>query len=83
MWRATGEKYRPIKSNAEPIDMAVPDPVVAAKQLVQFKALLGSDPFTGREKFDAVISAMCHRILSEQPAAGARLFMQMATDHRA
>lgn len=47
MWRATGEKYRPIKSNAEPIDMAVPDPVVAAKQLVQFKALLGSDPFTG------------------------------------
>ena len=48
------------------IDVAVADPLVAAKDLTRFKVRIAIEPFAGTEKYDAVILAVPHRVFREQ-----------------
>lgn len=57
------------------VDVWLTDPLVASKDLERFKVKVVADPFTDKQKYDALILAVPHRIFREQAAeAYARLF---------
>ena len=50
------------------LDIAVHDPLVHTDELRRFNVRVISNPFKGKEKYDAVILAVPHRIFQDQPA---------------
>jgi UDP-N-acetyl-D-galactosamine dehydrogenase len=50
------------------IEIAVADPLVRPKDLALFKVRVVADPFGGKEKFDAVVLAVPHKIFRDKPA---------------
>src|SRR5437762_239978 len=49
------------------VDVAVHDPLVAPAELQRFKVRVLSNPFKGKDKYDAVVLAVPHRIFQDQP----------------
>jgi len=50
------------------VAVAVSDPLVRARDLARFQVSVAADPFGGKEKYDAVILAVPHRVFRERPA---------------
>jgi UDP-N-acetyl-D-glucosamine/UDP-N-acetyl-D-galactosamine dehydrogenase len=49
------------------VDVAVHDPLVAPVELQRFHVRVLSNPFKGKDRYDAVILAVPHRIFQDQP----------------
>ncbi|MGH7871121.1 MAG: UDP binding domain-containing protein, partial [Candidatus Binatia bacterium] len=60
------------------IEVAVADPLVRPKDLALFKVRVVADPFSGNEKFDAVVLAVPHKIFRHIPAEA---YIQLLANH--
>ena len=60
------ELIRELKNNE--VDVAVHDPLVARAELQRLEVPVLANPFKGRDKYDAVVLAVPHRIFQDQPA---------------
>jgi UDP-N-acetyl-D-galactosamine dehydrogenase len=60
------------------IDLALSDPLVAAKDLERFKVRIVSNPLKGNEKYDAVILAVPHKIFRDTPAEA---YIELLANH--
>jgi UDP-N-acetyl-D-galactosamine dehydrogenase len=49
------------------LDVALHDPLVAPAELERFKVRVLSNPFKSKDKYDAVILAVPHRVFQDQP----------------
>jgi UDP-N-acetyl-D-galactosamine dehydrogenase len=60
------------------IEVAIADPLVRSKDLALFNVRVVADPFGGKEKFDAVVLAVPHKIFRETPAEA---YIELLANH--
>jgi UDP-N-acetyl-D-galactosamine dehydrogenase len=60
------------------IEVAIADPLVRPQDLALFKVRIVADPFGGKEKFDAVVLAVPHKIFRDTPA---ETYLELLANH--